>query len=134
MSRQSIAYLQESSARVEGLTVELLHPNGERRTFPVEAIASSYVSIRWGMSGVYDLNLKSNVLTARSSSAQRKGKCLWRAADIVEVHAMVIRYFDKERIARQAEITRHAVSMPFVTERVEGGDMGNDNVERAKRL
>jgi hypothetical protein len=123
MSTQGYSYLSpvESTVNVRGLSVEFVHPNGERRTLPVEAIAPTYVSVRWGMSGFYDLNLKVNKLTARSGRGlpkqpRKKAPCLWTAADIMAVREMVNSYYDREAATRKAEITRHAASMPHATE------------------
>ena len=139
MSTQGYSYLPEST---QGLTVEVMHPNGERRTLPVEAIAATYVSVRWGMSGFYDLNLRVNALTARSVKARTKGSCAWTAVDILAVREMVGSYFDREREARKREMIQHAVSMPHVTdsEICRGGDGANENQNvpldnrRGKRL
>jgi hypothetical protein len=67
-------------------TIVLVHQwSSEERTVPVETVTRTYVSVRWGQSGTYDLNLARNTLTARSQKAQRKGKPLWHAKDIDEV-------------------------------------------------
>lgn len=95
--------------------LELIHPfNKERKTLPVVLITRKIVSIQWGLSGVYDLNLKENRLTARNVASRRKGPCHWMAVDIVAVRAAVIVYCDKEDIQsvvrRQSEV--HNASMP----------------------
>ncbi len=103
-------------------TVSLTHIwTKETRQFEVETVAATYVSIRWGQSGVYDLNLLRNVLTARSQKAQRKAKPLWSATDIIKVRADVTRYLaerenrHKQVLDRDRAIARHAETMPGVT-------------------
>lgn len=71
-------------------TITLVHEwSREERVLPVETVTRTYVSIRWGQSGTYDLNLAKNTLIARSQKAQRKGKPLWHAKDIDEVRRRV---------------------------------------------
>ncbi len=88
---------------------------------PVEHVTKTYVTIRWALAGIYDLNLKDNVLTPRSSQTQTKGKArwykkdkpLWKAADIVAVRKMVddeLRGEEKRILA--AAMSRHAAAMP----------------------
>jgi len=94
-------------------SIVLIHLfNKERKTFHVELVTNTYVAIRWGQSGVYDLNLAKNVLTARSQKAQRKGKALWQAEDIHAVRKLVADYMkgrdpiDESRKAAEAHIAR----------------------------
>ncbi len=97
------------------MTIVLIHAfNKERHVVPVDSVAKTYVSVRWGQSGVYDLNLKDNVLTARSQKAQRKGKAHWAAEDIVAVRKMVKDHFDgKDKKAEtRANMAKHEASMP----------------------
>jgi hypothetical protein len=75
------------------IDVTLRHLGGELKTLPVEHVTKTYVSIRWGQSGIYDLNLAKNTLTARSQKAQRKGKAHWMAANIDRVRRDVRDYF-----------------------------------------
>ena len=93
-------------------TVELVHIGGERKHVPIELITDTYIAIRWGQSGIYDLNLKSNVLTARSQKAQRKGKPHWSAYDIDAVRQMVkdCRHPKTENVIEVMK--RHQESMP----------------------
>ncbi len=96
------------------ITFVLKHIGGERRVVSSEVIASTYVSIRWGQSGIYDLNLAANTLTARSQKAQRKGKAHWKAEDIFAVRKMVKDYLvgeDKKAMAIAA-MKRHEATMP----------------------
>lgn len=90
------------------------HWTREERTVPVETVTRTYVSIRWGQSGTYDLNLAKNTLTARSQKAQRKGKPLWQAADIDFVRRKVAIYMagidkDADTLAR---MKLHEANMP----------------------
>jgi hypothetical protein len=103
------------------LTIVLIHPNGEGRTVPVEHVTETYVTIRWGLAGIYDLNLKDNTLTPRSRMGQTKGKAKWykkenpewRAANIETVRAMAREYLrgEAEQKSREA-MDRHLRTMP----------------------
>lgn len=94
-------------------TIVLIHQfNKERKVIPVELVTNTYIAIRWGQSGIYDLNLAKNVLTARSQKAQRKGKALWQAEDINAVRKMVADYMkgrdpiEESKKAMEAHIAR----------------------------
>lgn len=95
-------------------SVEIEHLfNKERRTFPVEFVAHTYVAIRWGMNGVYDINLAKNSVMARSVKAQRRGRCHWRVVDIDALRANVRAYFDDSAKHEASEaLERHARTMP----------------------
>ena len=106
--------------------IVLLHQGGERRTVPVEYVAPNltYLTIRWGLAGLYDLNLSVNVLTPRSAVGQSKGKAkwykkdkpLWRAEDIAAVRKMASDYIKAKRGNPQDEtaaaMKRHVENMP----------------------
>ena len=96
-------------------TIELMHPfNKERMTVPVELITPTFVSIRWGQSGLYDLHIKTNTLVARSHSARRKGRCHWMAVDIALVRNMVRIHVEKADIRDIVRNQRehHEATMP----------------------
>lgn len=111
---------------IERFVVVLKHPNEERRIVPVEYVApnGSYITIRWGQSGLYDLNLLKNVLSPRSAEQQstsrgkakwyRKDRPLWQAEDIEKVRKMVRERLDAEmgREEIDAAKVRHEASMP----------------------
>jgi hypothetical protein len=106
--------------------IVLKHVNGERKTVPVEYVTPnlSYLTIRWDLAGIYDLNLAVNVLTPRSAPGQAKGKAKWykkdkpqwKAEDIAAVRKMASDYLHAKRGNPQAEteaaIKRHVESMP----------------------
>lgn len=98
--------------------IVLRHVGGELKTVSVEHVSPSltYVSIRWGQSGVYDLNLGANKLTARSQKAQRKGKAHWAANDIEAVRKAAREYLDAKRgnphSKSKAAFKRHVENMP----------------------
>ena len=85
---------------VIGSTISIVHSGTrETRAVPVEFVCRSYVTVRWGQSGVYDLNLADNVLTARSAASRRKGGIemrAWSACDIEGVRRMVRVHCDGE--------------------------------------
>lgn len=98
--------------------IVLRHVGGELKTVAVEHVSPNltYVSIRWGQSGVYDLNLRDNKLTARSQKAQRKGKPHWSAQDIDAVRKAARAYLDEKRgnphSKSKAAFKRHVENMP----------------------
>ena len=99
-------------------TIVLKHIGGERKVMEVEYVApnASYLCIRWGQSGIYDLNLLRNTLTARSQKAQRKGKAHWQAEDIDAVRKMVRDYLQEKagnpKTQTELAFERHAQTMP----------------------
>lgn len=97
------------------LYIELQHQyTKERVTMPVEDIARTYVAIRWNLSGIYDLNLLENKLTARSAAARRRNPCLWTAVDIKAVREAVKVHMAKQDLKGivRADTVRHNASMP----------------------
>ncbi len=95
-------------------SIVLRHIGGELKEVPVETITRVYVSIRWGQSGVYDLNLASNTLRARSVKAQRKGRPHWKAADIESLRKQVANYLRGEDLKAETlkAMERHQATMP----------------------
>jgi hypothetical protein len=96
-------------------SVELIHPGGETKTLPVETIFPTYISVRWGLNGLYDIHLKDNVMIARSLRARRKGKCYWKVKDIDALRKSVDEHY-KDADKRQADFAfvRHNNTMPGV--------------------
>lgn len=95
--------------------IEFIHPyNKESIKLPVILITRTYVSVRWNLSGIYDLNLLKNVLTARSAAARRRNPCLFTAVDIQKVRDAVKVYFDKQDLKERVRLERekHEASMP----------------------
>jgi hypothetical protein len=115
---QAVLFVRRSGGETVSFNIVLKHVGGERKTLPVEYVAPtlSYLSIRWGQSGVYDLNLATNVLRARSAKAQRKGKPHWTAEDIDAVRKMARNYLDEKRgnphSEAKAAYKRHVENMP----------------------
>jgi len=101
------------------IEVVLYHPfTQERVTLPIEQIRPKFVSVRWSMSGVYDLFLAENKLVSRSVSSRRKNPyCLWKAVDIIQVRKDVIKFLNTEREAQNASYAAHVASMPHVTKK-----------------
>lgn len=96
------------------MEVDLIDPGGHLKTVPVEAIHQTFISIRWGMSGVYDIDLKTNTMKARSVAARRKGLCHWKAVDINSVRHAVHEYFNPNAKKEEEErFKKHHESMPF---------------------
>jgi hypothetical protein len=106
--------------RINALNFDIIlkHIGGERKVVPVEYVSPNlaYISIRWGQSGIYDLNLTKNVLTARSQKAQRKGKAYWTADDIDAVKRAAFQYLEAKRdkpVSIDEAYLKHMKSMPF---------------------
>ena len=94
--------------------VELIHPGTQEiKSLFIETVQRTYVTIRWGMSGLYDIHLKQNVMIARSIKARRKGKCLWKVKDIDKLRCLVDDHF-KARDREQLDFSydKHVKSMP----------------------
>jgi hypothetical protein len=95
--------------------IRLIHPwSHEIKDVDVIAVMKTYVSIKWPMSGIYDLNLARNILTARSIKARNKGRCLWQAEDIAKVRTDVenhLRKFDLKALVNEQRAV-HDANMP----------------------
>lgn len=76
-------------------TVDIRHIwTKETKTLPVETIYENRVTLRWELSGIYELFLKTNQMRAVSVSARRKNPfCLWEAVDIASVREAVFKHF-----------------------------------------
>ena len=106
--------------------IVLKHIGGERKTVPVEYVSPNltYLTVRWDLAGLYDLNLTVNVLTPRSAPGQAKGKAKWykkdkpqwKAEDIAAVRKMASDYLKAKRGNPQDEtakaMKRHEETMP----------------------
>lgn len=105
--------------------IVFIHPNGERRTLPVEYIApsGSYLVVRWGAAGTYDLNLSMNALAPSDCKTiprgrdkakwYRKSAPVWKAEDIQEVRRLVLEHnSDNTRNETDEAIKKHMGSMP----------------------
>lgn len=96
-------------------TIVVYHPfNHEQKAVPVETITRTYISIRWGQSGLYDLNLKDNILTSRSAAARRRAPCLWKALEIEVIREKVKIHFAKQDIKAivKVDTVKHNATMP----------------------
>lgn len=98
--------------------VTLVHIGGERKVMAVESVAPNggSLAVYWGLSGFYDLNLRTNWLTSRSAAARRKAECYWRADDILAVRKAVTEYLEGQKDNGQKDragaIARHKDTMP----------------------
>jgi len=95
-------------------SVKIVHVWGDKKTVPIETIERKSISIRWGLSGVYDIDLKTGEMRARSAKARRKGPCHWKAADIESLRQLSDEYFNPG-IEKQQEIRfqDHIDTMPL---------------------
>ena len=94
------------------MEVDLVDPGGHRKTVPVEAIHQTFISVRWGMSGIYDIDLKTNTMKARNVAARRKGVCYWQAVDIDSVRRAVEDHFNP-KIEIEKKFDKHVKNMPL---------------------
>jgi hypothetical protein len=92
------------------------HWTREEKTFTVEVVTNTYVTIRWGLSGLYDLHLRKNELRARNPKAHRRhGLPLWSAKDIHEVRRLVALHNADIDSRIESRIERHQRTMPYAT-------------------
>jgi hypothetical protein len=111
--------------RVPKFGITVIHPNGDKRTLPVEYIApsGSYIVVRWGAAGTYDLNLSKNTLAPSDCKTiprgrdkakwYRKSAPLWRAENIEEVRKLVAEHNSlNTRNETEEAINKHIGSMP----------------------
>jgi hypothetical protein len=105
--------------------IVFVHPNGEKRTLPVEYIApsGSYLVVRWGAAGTYDLNLSKNILIPSDCKTllrgrnkakwYKKGAPLWKAENIEEVRRQVAKATScNTGIEFDFSMKKHLESMP----------------------
>jgi len=95
-------------------TVEIVHPNGECRTFDIESFHKTFVTIRWGLAGTYKIRLKDNVMISFSGGGKKAAKpCPWKAKDIGELRRLVHEHFNPvHKDARDDMYARHVENMP----------------------
>jgi hypothetical protein len=111
--------------RVPKFGITVIHPNGDKRTLPVEYIApsGSYLVVRWGAAGTYDLNLSKNTLAPSDCKTiprgrdkakwYRKSAPVWRAENIEEVRRLVAEHNSPNtRNETEEAIKRHIERMP----------------------
>ncbi len=108
-----------------GFEIVVIHPNGDRKTLPVEYVApsGSYLTVRWEAAGTYDLSLSKNTLmpsdcktiSKGTSKARwyRKSAPLWKAEDIEKVRKLVAKH-NAANTSNETEkaIRKHVESMP----------------------
>lgn len=94
--------------------VELVHPNGERKRLPVEAIFRRYITVRWSLSGLYEIDAKRNTMRSQNPAARRRGRCDWMALDIESVRRLIREHFgDSREEQREETYQRHHQNMPY---------------------
>ena len=84
----------------------------EQKNFIIDTISKETVSFKWGMNGVYDLNIKDNTLRARSAKARRKGPALWQAVNIKELREKCFAKFNPKNEEHIKAISNHMNNMP----------------------
>lgn len=89
--------------------VEIVHiGTRETKVVEVEFYNDKIVSIRWPLAGVYDIDLKTNTMKARSPQARRKHPhCLWSAADVVALRRKVWELLNPDHKEREAAYQAH---------------------------
>ena len=102
---------------IELTSITVVHPwTKERRSLPVETVTRTTVTLRWGIAGLYQLDLRTNQLTPRSPSAKRraKGKACWEADDIESVrYAVKVHVDGEDKKAETARLAKaHYEAMP----------------------
>ncbi len=117
------------------ITLLIVHAGThETRSVAVEYVCRTYISVRWGQSGIYDLNLKDNVLTARSHAARRKGGIemrAWSCADIAALREAVQIHCDGED---RAAVIRRLSEAHEQRKADEAAQWSAQDAARAKRI
>ncbi len=91
----------------------VIHPNGETKWLPVESWGERWISVRWGLSGTYDIMLKDGRIVARSIKARTKHpQNLWTAKDRKELRAFVAEKMGITKEDLEARFERHHATMP----------------------
>lgn len=95
--------------------VMVTHPNGEDKWLPVESWHERWISVRWGLSGTYDLMLKDGRMVARNTKARTKHpQNPWTAKDFKELRVFVSEKMGMTREDLEARFEHHHRSMPDV--------------------
>jgi len=96
------------------MEVDLIDPGGHLKTVPIEGIHETFISVRWGQSGTYDIDLKTNIMKARSVAARRKGVCYWKVVNIESVRFAVREHFNPNaKIEAEKRFKKHHTNMPY---------------------
>lgn len=87
------------------IEVEVMHEwSKERVTLPVETVEPFIISVRWGMAGIYELDIRTNRMRARNPATRRKHPhCLWSAVDIESVRRAHWHHLNPGKAARDDE-------------------------------
>lgn len=97
------------------MKLTLIHPGGESKEVETESISHTYVSIRWGQSGLYNIMLKTNEMVACNLKVRRRAQCLWKVVDIEKLRSEVKTHFDGAKSAQlDISFNVHNNSMPGV--------------------
>ena len=94
-------------------TLILIHKwTGDTKEVAIEYYDAKIVSIRWPLSGTYDLNLKTNVLRSRSERARRKQHInLWQAENIEELRRRVWEWLNPDHREREQAYKLHMAKL-----------------------
>jgi hypothetical protein len=90
--------------------VQVVHPwTKEVITLDVESVVKNYVYLRWGMSGVYALDVRNNTIKSCNPAVRRKHPhCVWVALDIENVRAAYVEHMNPGKEAEfRAAYERH---------------------------
>lgn len=96
------------------IDVELVHPCGERKRLPVESIFRRYITVRWSLSGLYEIDVRTGKMRSQSATARRRHDCLWVAVNPESVRALVREHFgDSKEDERERSYQQHRENMPY---------------------
>lgn len=79
----------------------------EKVWLPIEVVQENYISVRWSLSGVYDIYLSKTrsyepgMLIARSTKARLRNVCLWRVVDLDEARRFAYETLNPEQTHEQ---------------------------------
>jgi hypothetical protein len=101
-----------------GTIIVFVHDTtGERNSVPVESVVGPIVTVRWGLAGLYELDVRTGLLKAYSQKtrkAHQRGPLPWKAEGLASIRrAAKIETDGEDRAAVTARLSEaHRASMP----------------------
>jgi hypothetical protein len=104
---------------VIGTPITFVHATtGEEKTVTVETVVGPIVTVRWGLAGLYELDVRTGILKAYSQKtrkAHQRGPLPWVAQDLAAIKkAAKIEVDGEDRAAITARLSaEHHANMPL---------------------
>lgn len=97
---------------IKSVTVEHVGTK-ERHVLPVESFNRGCIFVRWGLSGMYEVNIVNNYIRSCNESARRRNgpsaMKVWRIVDIEVLRKAVWDYYHP----KDDSFERHTNNMPY---------------------